>query len=211
MMNAKRAALALASTLGLVTLTAAPASASPAIPDGVSIEVVLVHGSGCLKETSSVVISEDRTAFTVNYSKYLVYTGGEAPPIASRNNCLIMLGVHAPADYTYGIRGADHSGFAGLQDGASGQVRTSYFFQGMQTDHVSSHQLKGPYLGHWVLTDRFPHPMVNYKPCGEERYLALNTELRVNPGSSDSDRMSFLSMGSTHSSARYDFAWKRCP
>ncbi|WP_246250790.1 MULTISPECIES: DUF4360 domain-containing protein [Actinomadura] len=209
MMNAKSTTVVLAGALGLAALTTAPASAAPAAPEGVSIEVASVNGSGCPQGTSSVVISENRTAFTVNYSEYLAYAGGEAPPTAFRKNCQINLRVRHPANYTYGIIGADHRGFAGLQAGATGLVRTSYYFQGSPTNQVGDHQLKGPYADDWQFSDRFSD--VRYKPCDEERNLNLNTELRVNAGGSDSDKMSFLSMDSTHSSARYLFAWRRCP
>ncbi|WP_242910912.1 DUF4360 domain-containing protein [Actinomadura terrae] len=210
MMNAKRTAIALAGALGVAALTTLPASAAPPAPDDVSVEVATVNGSGCPQGTSSVVISEDRTAFTVNYSEYLAYAGGDASPVNSRKNCQINLRVNAPANWTYGIIGADHRGFAGLEEGASGLVRTNYYFQGHPTNQVSSHQLKGRYVDDWTFRDRFSPSEVVYKPCGESRNLNLNTELRVNAGSSDSNKMSFLSMDSTHSSARYLFAWKRC-
>ncbi|MBT2207218.1 DUF4360 domain-containing protein [Actinomadura sp. NEAU-AAG7] len=210
-MNAKRTAIVLAGALGLAALTTAPASAAPPIPDGVSVEVAAVNGSGCPQGTSSVVISEDRTAFTVSYSDYLAYDGGNAPPADSRKNCQISLRVNAPDNYTYAISGVEHRGFAGLERGTSGLLRTNYYFQGHPGNQLVDHALKGPYVDGWQFDDQIPVQQLVYKPCGESRNLNLNTELRVDAGSSDGDKMSFLSMDSTHGSARYDFAWKRCP
>src|SRR5437868_14630846 len=93
MMNAKRTAIVLAGALGLPVLTALPAAAAPAAPDNVSIDVVSVNGSGCPAGTSSVVISDDKTAFTVFYSDFLASAGGNAPPTAFRKNCQISLRV----------------------------------------------------------------------------------------------------------------------
>jgi hypothetical protein len=49
-----------------------------------------------------------------------------------------------------------------------------------------------------------------YAPCGEVRHLNINTELRVNSGSSQA--ASFMTMDSTDSSVstKYQFSWKRC-
>ncbi|WP_242882712.1 DUF4360 domain-containing protein [Actinomadura litoris] len=213
MMNSKPAATVLAGTLGLTALTAAPTSAAPApaMPEGASIEVVSVNGSGCAKGSGTVVMSEDRTGFTVNYSRDLVYAGNEAPVTASRKNCQISLLVKAPHDYTYAISGADYRGFAGLERGAGGLLRTRYYFQGQRDDLKADHALQGPYFDGWQFTDVISIPHLAYKTCGEDRALNINTELRVDPGTSDGDKMSFVSMESTSSSARYDFAWKRCP
>ncbi|MUN41099.1 DUF4360 domain-containing protein [Actinomadura litoris] len=213
MMNSKRTATALAGTLGLTAPTAAPTSAAPApaMPEGASIEVVSVNGSGCAKGSGTVVMSEDRTGFTVNHSRDLAYAGNGAPVTASRKNCQISLLVKAPHDYTYAIGGADYRGFAGLERGASVRLRTRYYFQGLRDDSKVDHALQGPYFDGWQFTDVISTPHLAYKACGEDRALNINTELRVDPGTSGSDKMSFVSMESTSSSARYDFAWKRCP
>ncbi|WP_242910913.1 DUF4360 domain-containing protein [Actinomadura terrae] len=211
MMNAKRTAIALAAPLALAALTAAPASAAPAIPDGVTVEVATVNGSGCPKGTSAVVISEDRTAFTVSYSDYHAYAGGDATPVDSRKNCQLSVNVHVPDGYTYAISGAEHRGFTGLEAGATGLLRTNYYFQGLPRDTTADHQVRGPEVKNWEFNDRIPAPQLDYKPCGVSRNLNLNTELVVDQKGSDGKKTSFMSMDSTHSSARYYFEWKRCP
>ncbi|TYB44318.1 DUF4360 domain-containing protein [Actinomadura chibensis] len=211
-MNAKRTAIVLAGVLGLPVLTATSATAAPAAaPDGVSIDVVTVNGSGCRPGTWSVDLSDDRTAFTVSYSDFVASAGGAAPPTDSRKNCQINLRVNAPSDYTYGITGLDHEGYARLREGASGTQLTNVYFQGDPTTRqIGNHQLQGWYRGRWEFQDRITPQQAVYKNCGEERNLNINTEVRVDAGSSDDARPSYLSMDSTHGSAKYLFAWKRC-
>lgn len=52
-----------------------------------------------------------------------------------------------------------------------------------------------------------------WAPCGEERNFNINTELRVNKGSSDPSEMSFMAMDSTDGSIKtiYHFEWMECP
>ncbi|GAA1809083.1 hypothetical protein GCM10009835_30240 [Planosporangium flavigriseum] len=56
-------------------------------------------------------------------------------------------------------------------------------------------------------------PSLVFAPCGEQRFLNINAELRVAAGGSDSTKTtSFLSMDSTDGSIStiYHFAWKKC-
>ena len=169
MMNAKRTAIVLAAALGLPVLTTLSAAAAPAAPDGVSIDVVTVNGSGCRAGTWSVDLSDDRTAFTVSYSDFVASDGGDAPPTDSRKNCQINLRVNAPADYTYGVFGLDHEGHARLREGASGTQLTNVYFQGDPvTRQIGNHQLQGRYRNSWAFEDRISPEAVVFKQCGVE-------------------------------------------
>ncbi|MFC4055719.1 DUF4360 domain-containing protein [Actinomadura syzygii] len=209
-MNAKRTAIVLAGALGLPFLTALSAAAAPDAPEGVSVDVVTVNGSGCRAGTWSVDVSDDRTAFTVSYSDFVATAGGDTSPTEMRKNCQINLRVNAPSDYTYGITGLDHEGYARLREGATATQLTNVYFQGSpETQQLGNHQLRGRYRGGWAFQDRVSPQQTVYKPCGEERNLNINTELRVDAGSSDA-WTSYISTDSTHGSAKYLFAWKRC-
>ena len=61
------AAAAIAGISGAV-VSAVPASAAPLRrgPDGVTIEIATVNGSGCTAGTAAVALSDDKEAFTVN-------------------------------------------------------------------------------------------------------------------------------------------------
>ncbi|QXJ22155.1 DUF4360 domain-containing protein [Actinomadura graeca] len=198
--------------LGLSVLIASPAPADTtdapdaAAPENVTIDVASVNGSGCPAGTTTV--TNDKSSFTISYSDYLVYAGGDASPTNSRKNCQISLRVRAPG-YTYAIRGLEHRGFAGLQADAVGTQRANYYFQGSQENRTITRNIKGRYFGEWRVNDRLENNELLYKPCDEERNLNVNTELRVTPGSDDS-KVSFVAADSTHGSETYHFAWRRC-
>ncbi|MFI0484051.1 DUF4360 domain-containing protein [Actinomadura sp. 9N215] len=204
-----------AACLAAVTLSAGMTSTASAnalsAPDRITIDVKTVNGSGCPAGTAAVAPSSDATSFTVTYSDYLAQAGGNSNPTDFRKNCQLSLQVHIPQGFTYAIASADYRGFASLEKGASGMERANYYFQGLSQTTPISHNVKGPYSNNWQFTDRTDVAELVWKPCGEERNLNVNTELRVDKGSSKGT--SFMSFDSTDGSVKtiYHFAWKKCP
>lgn len=210
MLNTVTAALMAASII--IPPGGAPGTTPP--PDHITIDVVTVNGSGCPAGTAAVAIAPDNTAFTITYSDFLAQVGVGAKPTDLRKNCQINLRVNVPQGFTYGIASADYRGFASLQSGATGVERANYYFQGMSPTAYVSHSYAGPFEDDWQATDNTELAAIVYHPCGEQRNFNINTELRVNAGSSDpKTTTSFMSMDSTDGSidTTYHFAWKQCP
>jgi hypothetical protein len=189
------------------------AAAAPPPPGRVTVEVVTVNGSGCPAGTAAVAAASDNSAFTVTYSSYLAQVGVGAAPTDFRKNCQLAVQVHVPQGFTFAIAQADYRGFASLQKGATGLERANYYFQGESATAFVSHSFGGPYSDYWQATDRTAEASLVFAPCGEDRILNVNTELRVSAGTSDpSKTTSFMAMDSTDGSVRtvYHFAWKEC-
>ncbi|MCD9195007.1 DUF4360 domain-containing protein [Streptomyces albireticuli] len=183
-------------------------------PDKVVIDVVSVNGSGCPAGTAAVAVAGDNTAFTVTYSDYLAQVGLGSRPTDFRKNCQLGLNIHVPQGYTYAIAKADYRGFAHLQRGATGLEKASYYFQGMSQTTSVTHRFTGPLSDNWRTTDVTAADALVYAPCGAQRILNVNTELRVAAGTSDPDTTnSFMAMDSTDGSVNtlYHFSWKECP
>ncbi|MBN6035380.1 DUF4360 domain-containing protein [Amycolatopsis sp. 195334CR] len=203
-----------ASALALSAITT-PGSVAPAEapPEQVTISIVTVNGSGCPAGTSAVAVSPDNTNFTVTYSDYLAQTGAGSSPIEFRKNCQLNLRVNYPQGFTFGIAQADYRGFAHLAKGAYGSQRANYYFQGQSANATEVHPYNGPYSDNWQATDKTDFASIVYAPCGEVRHLNVNTELRVNVGTSDpKTTTSFMSMDSTDGNVdtKYHFSWKKC-
>ncbi|WP_058041626.1 DUF4360 domain-containing protein [Streptomyces roseifaciens] len=206
------AAVALVAAASFAPSSAAADGVPP--PDRVVIDVMAVNGSGCPAGTAAVAVASDNTAFTVTYSKYLAQVGVGAKPTDFRKNCQLGLNIHVPQGFTYAIAKADYRGFAHLESGAVGLERASYYFQGMSHTTSVSHRFAGPLSDNWQTTDVTAASEVVYAPCGAQRLLNVNTELRVSAGSSDpSNSTSFMEMDSTDGSVStlYHFTWKECP
>lgn len=179
----------------------------------ITIDLVTVLGSGCPAGTTAVAASPGNTSFTVTYSDYLASVGVGASPTDFRKNCQLNVLIHVPQGFTYAIAQADYRGFAHLVAGATGLERASYYFTGTSATTPMSHTFKGPYSDNFQATDMTDVEALVYAPCGENRNLNINTELRVNAGSSDASKTtSFMAMDSTDSSIStiYQLTWKKC-
>ena len=201
--------------LASLAAPALPAVAAPApLPtDKMVIDVVAANGSGCPLGTADVIVSPDNKAFTVTYSEFTAQVGMGAKPLDFRKNCQLALNVDVPQGYTYAIARTEYRGFARLEKGASATQSSFYYFQGEAQTHRLRHQFTGPIDGDWQRTDAIGVSSLSFLPCGEQRYLNVNNELRVNAGWSDRKKTtSFLTMDSTDGNLDtvYHVAWKKC-
>jgi Domain of unknown function (DUF4360) len=194
------------------TGTAASAAPAPQPNDKMVIDVVAANGSGCPLGSADVTVSPDSKAFTVTYSEFTAQVGAGAKATDFRKNCQLALNVHVPQGYTYAIASADYRGFAHLERGSSGTQTASYYFQGERGDTRIRHDFNSPMDGDWQRSDKVGISSLSFLPCGEERYLNVNTELRVSAGWSDKKKTSFLTMDSTDGNLDtvYHVAWKKC-
>lgn len=209
-----------AAAVALAAATALPAHAAqpelifvPPPPGSISISLITVNGSGCPAGSAAVAVAPDNTAFTVTYSKYLAQVGVGASPTDFRKNCQLAVRVHVPQGFTYAIAKADYRGYAYLEQGATARTQASYYFQGQTQTAVRTHNFTGPVDDNWQTTDITDVAALVYAPCGELRNFNINTELRVNAGTSDpTSTTSFLAMDSTDGSINttYRFAWANC-
>jgi len=182
-------------------------------PDKIVIDVVTVNGSGCPTNTTAIAVSPDNTAFTVTYSNYLAQVGVGAAPTDLRKNCQLTVLVHVPQGFSFAVAEADYRGFADIASGASSMERANYYFQGNPQTAFVQHPFSGPFSDDWQASDTTNVAALVFSPCGEQRDLNINTELRVSGGTSDLTKTtSFMTMDSTDGSitTTYHFAWKSC-
>ncbi|MFE5400780.1 DUF4360 domain-containing protein [Streptomyces sp. NPDC056580] len=210
--------LLLGGAVAALLTTALPAQSPSSVfddppPDKIVIDVATVNGSGCPAGTAAVAVSPDNTAFTVTYSDYLAQAGGNSDPTAFRKNCQLNLVVHVPQGFTYAIASADYRGFLSLQPGATAAQKASYYFQGSSNTAAKTHPFSGAYNDDWQATDQTDWAQLVWAPCGVLRNFNINTELRVNAGSTSPGKVSFMTMDSTDGdiSTVYHLAWKECP
>lgn len=193
-----------------------PASASrvDAIPDPtiqperVVVDLVTVLGSGCPTGTTSVSLAEGNTALRLSFSSFVAQVGVGARPTDSRKNCQAAIAVHIPAGFTYALEHARYHGFMSLARGANARAQANYYFQGSPATEYRSHSFVGPIEDGWMTTDETEIGAVSFMPCGEQRFLNVNTELRVNAGTSDvKNSTSFISLDEAFD---FRFIWKKC-
>lgn len=185
---------------------------APPPPEHMTIDVVSANGSGCPIGTADVTVSPDNKAFTVAYSHFIAQVGPEAKATDFRKQCQISLNVQVPEGYTYAVASADYRGYARLEKGASASETAYYYFQGESHTTRSRHQFDGFMDKDWQISDKVEIQSMSWLPCGERRYLNINTELRVLAGRSPRGTTSFITMDSSDGSLEtiYRVSWMKC-
>ena len=187
-------------------------SATSAPTEKITLDIKTINGSGCPAgtATASADVSPDNTSFTVHYSNFTAKSGGGASAIDARKNCQINLLVHVPQGFTYAIAEADYRGYAHIESGATALEQANYYFTGTAPTARIRHTFSGPFNGVWRTADVTAVDDLVFAPCGEDRNLNINAELRAEAGSSSGT--SYIEMDSEHASVDtiYQFAWKTC-
>jgi len=212
----KRAVLTgitIAASLGLSGPTAgvaAPPSADATAPpsEKITLDVVTVNGSGCPAGTANAKMLSDNTGFRITYSSFVAADGVGTSPTQFRQNCQVNVLVHIPQGYTYAVQNATYRGRASLRTGATALERTNYYFQGSPENNYADHEFKGPLSGSWTTHDVTATEDLVYAPCGVDRNLNINTELRVDTPSGNS----WISLRSSEADVDtiVHFSWKQC-
>ncbi|GAB3796062.1 DUF4360 domain-containing protein [Micromonospora zhanjiangensis] len=179
------------------------------VPEGtITLNVVAANGSGCAPGTARVIGNPDKTGFRIRYSNFVAEAGDGADPTDRRKNCQVGVLVGVPSGWTFAIAEAEYRGRARLAAGATGLQRTNYYWQGSSAGSSTEETFAGPVNQFWETSD-VAHVQV-YVPCDQQRVLNINTELRVDAGSSKA--RSSMSMMSSEGDVDtlFNFNWVRC-
>ncbi|MEV6597175.1 DUF4360 domain-containing protein [Actinoplanes sp. NPDC051346] len=214
LVGGRRAVLAVVGTvLALSLSTPTPAGATgqavTGVPDGtVTVEVIAANGSGCAPGTAAVYGNHDKTGFRIRYYDFEAAAGGDAYPTDRRKNCQVGVLVTVPAGWTFAVAQAEYKGRAKLNSGATGLQKTNYYWQGSSENNRTEEYFHGPLNGYWDTED--VSAGLVYLPCQDQKVLNINTELRVDAGTSSGK--SSMSMRSSEGDVDtlFNFAWIRC-
>ena len=80
--------------------------------------------------------SGDRTTVTLIFDSYIASIGPGIAVTEQRKNCQLNVDITYPGGFQYSVLSADYRGYASLQKGVSGTLKSTYYFSGSQ-DQVS--------------------------------------------------------------------------
>ena len=126
----------LALTLASLTLaTPLPASNAALAPPAFKIKNVVSGGSGCPQGSIDIIFS-DSTLMPIYFSRdFTASVGPSASADQQRKNCQINMALQYSPGWSYAVYSADYSGYAALDEGVNGVVKSTYYFSG-QSDQV---------------------------------------------------------------------------
>jgi hypothetical protein len=177
-------ATAAAMLVSLAATAAVPSSSTASTPPPrITVEVVSANGSGCPSGSAHVSATPGGTSFKVTYSRFTASAGPGAAAVDFRKNCQLALDVSGPKGWTWAISRVVDAGSANLQSGATGVQATSFYWSGNSRTGRVSHAFTGPVSGPWQRSKKIAKKQLVYVPCGQDRFLNINFELRVSAGS----------------------------
>ncbi len=150
----------------------------------------------------------DKSGFRIRYYDFVAYSGGGAALVERRKNCQIGVLITVPAGWTFAIAEAEYRGRARLHSGATALQRTNYYWQGSSENSSTEETFTGPLGGFWSTRD--VAPVLIYTPCTAQRVLNVNTELRVDGGTSGYTSSMSMNTGEGDVDTLFNVSWTRC-
>jgi hypothetical protein len=200
----------LAASLQLTALAGQPPE-EPTVPtDPLAVRSVGFNGAGCAEPTEIFMnVAEDNGSLTVTFGdRYRAAVGVGSLPTDLRKNCSITLMLDVPVNYTYAIVETEQTGNASIMEGTNATHRWSTYASGAISELPPTYKMIGPYDGFWTTSHLTAPAAMVWHPCNEQRTVNLNTELKVNVGTSDpATTASYMSLRSS----TYRLVWQACP
>ncbi|ORY06369.1 hypothetical protein BCR34DRAFT_590611 [Clohesyomyces aquaticus] len=164
-------------------------------PTQVQIRGITYGGTGCPKNSMSYQISQDRTLVTLIFDSYIASIGPGIAVTESRKNCQLNVDITYPGGFQYSVLSADYRGYAAIQKGVTGTLKSTYYFSG-QTDQTSTqYDFIGPLTGDYLKHDQADSTSIVWSPCGAEGMLNINSQVRMS--STNSSATGLLTTDST--------------
>lgn len=145
----------------------------------ITIQKITYNGTGCPLGTVAQNVSEDKQAFTLTFSEFVVEAGPNITLAAGRKNCIATLSLSIPSGWQYSVANFFYRGFLQLDDGVKSEHSVDYSFEGQGKTARFASNASGPFQDDYVYSDTVGIESNVWSPCGVTRALNLNTKIRV--------------------------------
>ena len=114
-----------------------------------------------------------------------------------------------PQGWSFTVADVDYRGYAKIDPGAVGTQKTTYYFAGQTKQAALQSNFRGPVDKDYHISDSLGLAALVFSPCGVNRALNLNTQVRVQTSGSQQALMTLDSIDGqlTH---LYGLQWQRC-
>ncbi|KAF2247553.1 hypothetical protein BU26DRAFT_349510 [Trematosphaeria pertusa] len=188
--------LALAPLIAANPIGISPIELGDAPPAGqVQIRGVTYGGTGCPQGSMSSQVSSDRTTMTLIFDEYIASIGPGIAVTEQRKNCQINVDLQYPGGFQYSVLSADYRGYAAVQKGVTGTLKSTYYFSGQTQQSSTEYNFVGPVNGDYLKHDEADSTSIVWSPCGANGMLNINSQVRLT--SSNTSATGMLTTDST--------------
>jgi hypothetical protein len=164
---------------------------------------------------------------TLIYDSYVASIGPNIAVTEQRKNCQLTLELEYPGGFQYSILSADYRGYANIEKGVTGTLKSTYYFAGRApqvclvslcacccTDPPQTsteYTFKGPVTGDYLKHDEADSTSTVMSPCGSKGNL-LNINSQVRLTTTNSKATGLLTTDSTDLKFKQVVyvQWKKC-
>jgi hypothetical protein len=181
----------------------------------IKVSLKAINGSGCPKDSVTVVPYPDNTGIVLSYASFYVQRGGTSTATQGYQNCNLDIRMDVPSGFTFAVSRAVYQGYAYILPGATARLIAKYNFQG-QAPITRNHLItsKTPYDDNWTVIDEADFANLSWSPCGQDVILTDSFELRAQPygPSKNPADVSFVTVNKSDHSVRTElnFVWDKC-
>jgi hypothetical protein len=181
-------------------------------PGTVFVKQINFAGTGCPAGSVAGSLSPDQQAFTLLFDSFVADAGPGVPITENRKNCQLDVQIHYPQGWTFTLTTVDYRGYGQLDQGVTGLQKSTYFFQGDLRQASASTAFNGVMDRDYTIRDIVPMTALVWAPCGANRNLEINAEVRVN-NSANRQGEGELTIDSINGKVQqiYGIQWARCP
>ncbi|CAI6334689.1 unnamed protein product [Periconia digitata] len=148
-------------------------------PGSVTIQGVTYGGTGCPQGTLSAQLSDDRTTVTLIFDTYIASIGPTVAVTENRKNCQLNVNIKYPGGFQYSVLSADYRGYAAIQKGVEGLLKSTYYFSGQTQQSITEYSFVGPVTGDYLKSDKADSTSTVWSPCGANGLLNINSQVRL--------------------------------
>lgn len=195
------------------TLTASTAfSRDSDRPDYVRVRSISFAGSGCAAGSVTGNIATDFQAFAIFWDSFLAEAGPDVSIRNHRVNCQLSIDLDMPQGWQYTVQSIDQRGYVSLDPRVEALEQTSLYFQGSSATARMSTTFRGPIDRDYQVRDTIGISQLVWSPCGAQRALNVNFELRVSNSGNPGGRGLITLMDSLDGFGKTAFTlqWRRC-
>jgi hypothetical protein len=197
----------LGAPLLFVALSTAARADAPAY---VRVRNIAYAGTGCPAGSVAEDISPDQQAFTLLFDQYVAQTGPGVPFVQKRMNCQLNIDLDFPAGWSYSLFSVDTRGYVDLDPGVTALEQSSYYFQGSAQTATMTTNMTGPLDKDYALHDDLAVSALVWSPCGAERALNINTQVRANSFNPNANGLITVDSIDGQFKLIYGLKWQRC-
>lgn len=166
---------------------------------------------------------------TLLYDTYVASIGPNIAVTEQRKNCQLTIELQYPGGFQYSVLSADYRGYANIEKGITGTLKSTYYFAGLQPQvrsplpHIyytaiintkqssTDYTFTGPVTGDYLKHDEADSTSVVMSPCGSKgNLLNINSQIRLT--STNSKATGLLTTDSTDLKFKQVVyvQWKKC-